>query len=295
MPWERLLGAALVALAFAGGCGDGAAERADASADLALLDAAPADSGVDGGEHDAGPEDGGTVANDAGAMVPARVLFVGNSYTFYNDLPALYAQATGRMPPPTVDDVTAGGRRLVQHAGDAGLAERLAEGWDVVVLQEQSQIPGFPDGNPDRDAGRQAAVDLAAAAGEARVVLYLTWGRQRGDERNPDLFPDFEAMQTRLDAGYAAMRDAIAAAGGDVTIAPVGPAFREVRARDEALFDRLYASDGSHPSPLGSELAALVFARTLDGTNLEASPRPEGVSPEDWALLVAAATAATSN
>ncbi|MEO0323862.1 MAG: hypothetical protein AAF447_12955 [Myxococcota bacterium] len=294
---SRRFALALFFFASALACGEGEAELADASVDLATVDASRP--GSDAGPSDAGDADAGDAgAGDADAgdgpsdSPPARVLFVGNSYTFYNDLPQLYATTTGRMPAPDVDDVTAGGRRLVRHAGDAALAGRLAEGWDVVVLQEQSQIPGFPAGNPDREASLSAAVDLATAAGEARIVLYLTWGRQRGDERNAALFPDFETMQTRLNEGYAAMRDAIEAAGRDVVIAPVGPAFREVRDQSEALFDRLYASDGSHPSPLGSLLAALVFARTLDGAELGTLATPDGIAPEDWAQLVAAAEAA---
>ncbi len=290
---QRFLTVLGVALGLSLACGEpGAAPLDLAPLDGGLTDAAPLDAGVeDAGDDmsapDASMEDGGTGS-------AARILFVGNSYTFYNDLPELYATTTGLAPAPEVDEVTGGGRRLVQHAADPGVAERLAEGRDAVVLQEQSQIPGFPAGNSDRDASIEAALELAGAAGDARVVLYLTWGRQRGDDRNPALFPDFEAMQDRLDEGYAAMRDAIEGAGREATIAPVGDAFRRVRARDMALFDRLYASDGSHPSPLGSQLAALVFARTLNGVDLASVPRPESVPAPDWDVLVAAATAAQS-
>lgn len=268
---------------------------------------APGDAGfaaADAGEVDAGlaPDAGSAIdagaAEDAGEMDagsapgrPARVLFVGNSYTFYNDLPERYAALVGE-PAPTVRMVTAGGRQLWQHADDEALTTRLAEGWDVVVLQEQSQIPGFPSANPDRLRSLAAARTLAERAGPARVVLFLTWGREAGDARNPDLFPDFETMQTRLDEGYAAMQDALLNDGRDVAIAPVGPAFRAVHDTDPPLFAALYTSDGSHPSALGTDLAALVFGRVLNGLRPEETTPLEGADAARWPALVAAAAAA---
>ncbi|MEM1415115.1 MAG: hypothetical protein AAGH15_09455 [Myxococcota bacterium] len=283
--------APLLALVVAG-CGEEALPALDAGpGDAGPVDLGVMDGGgdVDAGTQDAGTQDTGTGdagAEDAGTGEARRVLFVGNSYTFYNDLPELYAATAPSSP--EVASRTAGGWTLVRHAGDAELATLLAEGWDVVVLQEQSQIPGFPEGNADRAASLASAEALAAAAGAARIVLFLTWGRRDGDARNPDLFPDYATMQGRLNAGYAAMRDALEAAGHTVVIAPVGPAFGELEATDEALFRALYAGDGSHPSPLGSQLAALVFARVIGGADLEALARPDDVGEDDWAALVRA-------
>jgi hypothetical protein len=143
-------------------------------------------------------------------------------------------------------------------------------------LQEQSQIPGFPSNHPARlemvQGGRRLHA-LGQARG-ARTVLMLTWGRRNGDARNPELFPDFETMQARLNAGYSEL----AALLDDATIAPVGPAFGVVRAADQAAFEGLYSGDGSHPSRAGSYVAAAVLYRVLTGRSAaERAWAPDGL------------------
>jgi hypothetical protein len=81
-----------------------------------------------------------------------RVLFVGNSLTFENDLPELVHRLGGSRRPIFAGSFTAPGWQLEQFAGDHGLDRLLGSvAWDVVVLQEQSQIPSFPAGDRDRE------------------------------------------------------------------------------------------------------------------------------------------------
>jgi len=141
------------------------------------------------------------------------------------------------------------------------------------------------------------ASDLAALAraGDAGVVLYLTWGRERGDEMNPVLFETFEAMQDRLDAGYRAMATRLRAEGTRVRIAPVGAAFRVIHdgVRDSgadplmegSTFDALYEADGSHPSAQGAYLAASVIIATLTGVDPASLPDGAGLDAAMSAAL----------
>ncbi|MCA3014397.1 MAG: hypothetical protein INH41_18595, partial [Myxococcaceae bacterium] len=259
-----------------------------------------------GGDSEAGAVDGGAqpdagAARDAG-MEPRGLatLFVGNSYLFANDIPGMYREAlSGRVRPLRVEAVTAGGYTLARHASDLAmdgqpLATYLRTGpaadnaFDFVVLQEQSQIGGFPEDFQERVASLAAARALGARAHQrgATVVLYLTWGRARGDPANPALFSTFTEMQDRLDEGYRAMAAALRADGVRVRLAPVGGAFRLVH--DALLqggrspltpgdgFLELYDADGSHPSRRGSYLAACIFAgatTTLDGGALPDDPQ----------------------
>jgi hypothetical protein len=262
---------------------------------LAACSTPPAHPGDDAGtSRDAGAiaaTDGGTDAGAATDAGPARahdVLFVGNSYIYVNDVRGHYEAIA---PGGRVEEVTQGGYTLAQHAADArtdgtelarwlrtGTAEETS--FDVVVLQEQSQIGGFPSGAFYRDrtesiAGALELGELARARG-ARVVLYHTWGREHGD---PELsllgFGTFLGMQERLDAAYLALASLLREAGVDVAVAPVGGAFRivfddVVRAGGDPLaegsdFDALYEPDGSHPSPQGAYLAACVIAGTISG------------------------------
>lgn len=254
----------------------------DASAPMDA--AAPADTGA-GLDTGAVPD---ASEPDAGPPRPLRILFVGNSYTYFHQLPDRFSTLAG-SPAPEVRMVATGGQRLVGHAADDALTGVFGEGWDVVVLQEQSQILGFPASQPERQASIEAARTLAGRADPARIVLFVTWGRERGDARNPQLFPDFATMQDRLNEGYLAVRDALMADGRDVEIAPVGPAFRLVQGADPNRFAELYSDDGSHPSPLGSSLAALVLNRVIFGTDPSGSSPLTDVDAAAWSDIVTAA------
>ena len=246
---------------------------------------------------------GGVMAASAVAHAQddSRALFIGNSYTAYNGLSGLVQQMMTEQAstPASTSAVTPGGYRLDQHArdasgaaGDTTLRRALVTddpSWGTLVLQDQSQVGGFPVSDPTWQASRDGAVALAALgrALPARTVLYQTWGRRTGDDRNPGLFPDFSTMQGRLRVGYAAYAEAIRADGGEASVAPVGDAFARIFADDASeggdpatagtLFWRLYAGDGSHPSNLGSHLAAYTLFATMTGKD----PRGTTVAPRD--------------
>lgn len=281
------------------------AARLDASAavvDAASDDAPSLDAGptVDAPELDAMGRDAGAAR---GSLVSGvhDVLFVGNSYVFTGDVPGRCRALLGGAP-SRIESVVAGGYRLTQHATDAqtdgtALATWLRTGtveeraFDVVVLQEQSQIGGFPEGQVDRVASLEGASTLAslATANGASILLYVTWGREHGDEMNPGLFPDFSTMQDRLDAGYRAMAARLRGEGARVRLAPVGAAFRLVHddlvaagADPEAegsTFDALYSPDGSHPSGDGAYLIALVIQASITGADPRAMPDALDLDP----------------
>jgi hypothetical protein len=177
-----------------------------------------------------------------------RILFIGNSYTYVNDLPrTLQAMAAaGGSHSVEVGSVLVGGASLRRHWNDRDAVELVRRaGWDYVVLQEQSLLPLE---NPDEliAYGKRFGTEIRAA--QATPVLYLTWARKGRPS----------SAQDSLDRAYLRLAGEIGA-----TIVPVGPAWREFQ-RLEPTSD-LYAEDGSHPSPLGSFVAASVFYRTLFG------------------------------
>lgn len=88
------------------------------------------------------------------AALAGDTVILGNSYVFYNDLPAALDTAlTEGGHTGQVSSLTAGGLRLPEHlarinGADTGWAQAFdGDSWDVVVLQDQSQVPGFPDSN----------------------------------------------------------------------------------------------------------------------------------------------------
>ncbi len=189
---------------------------------------------------------------------PVRVLFIGNSYTYYNNMPELVAQLSGGLIETRM--VARGGASL-QQSWDIGLAPAaIREGkWDWVVIQEQSLLGGMRvDGteqinDPDFFYDNVRMYDAEIRKAKAKTMLYLTWARRAAPEQ-----------QAYLTHAYAAIAQELG-----LTVAPVGIAWQKAREKDPSLI--LHAADGSHPSPLGSYLAACVFVRTILGSQAPAS------------------------
>ena len=201
-----------------------------------------------------------TLADRVKKAKTLRVLFVGNSYSF--KIPKVFesiAKAEGKSI--TVEQVTKGGWTLKKHANAKETLDKIAQGkWDVVVLQEQSQLPALPE--PQRSKMMYPAAKKLADAirsADAVPVFFLTWGRKDGDKKNAVAFPNdsYAAMQKRLIAGY---KNAATHAGG-AHIIPVGEVWSVLRQmkKDEGL----YSGDGSHPAKRGNYLGACVFYNAL--------------------------------
>ena len=79
-------------------------------------------------------------------QIEKKVLFIGNSYTYVNNLPDLINQiAIDKGNQLIYETHTPGGATLAQHAANSNVQYLLGTTeWDHVVLQEQSQRPSFP-------------------------------------------------------------------------------------------------------------------------------------------------------
>ena len=182
-----------------------------------------------------------------------RILFLGNSFTYFHDLPdmvagILQAEVKGNL---------CGGAYLHQHIDPSdelcAITSKLLtdEKWDYVVLQDQSQGPiTHPEG-----FSRAVAVlsDMIRAAG-GKPVLYETWAYEEGSDTLASTGMTFSEMQQRLSDGY---RDA--AEANQTLLAPVGQVFAEARKMAQ-LYD---AGDHYHPSLAGSRLAAETIAAVI--------------------------------
>lgn len=189
---------------------------------------------------------------------PVSILFVGNSYTAFHELPVL-VRALGRAqkPPRAVEvvAVTPGGATLQQHwlATGADTPRTLLQDrrFDFVVLQEQSRRP-----IDDPARLHEFAAKFAALAHERKTtpVWYATWARAA----TPD-------DQTKLTVEYLrAWQD-----GGGL-LAPVGEAWRTLLAEAKPL--PLHEADGSHPNVAGSYVAACVLFATMCGGDVTKFP-----------------------
>lgn len=194
---------------------------------------------------------GSTVsAGKTGTTGNLRVLFIGNSFTYMNDLPRLTAQlAASANPSRTLETefVGEGGADLQRHWEVGRALEAIRKGkWDYVILQTRGSM------SPESDYARLFDTEIKKAG--ARTLFFLTWARRDAPQ---DLLP---------------LARAFASVAGELKaqIAPVGIAW--LHALQENPKFVLHYDDGSHPGPAGSYLAACVFYAFLYSSS------PEGLS-----------------
>ena len=204
---------------------------------------------------------------------PTRVLFIGNSYTYFNNMPEVFATlARAARLPVEIHMLAHGGWRLKDHWDKGEARQALHETrWDYVVLQEQSTLgmPLFLDGEP-RAGGdpmfRPYAEKFAGEIHGARAIpiLFVTWARQASPQEQPILNYFYFTAAKHTSS----------------VVAPVGLAWERVRREQPHV--QLFSPDGSHPSPEGSYLAACTLFATIFHRNPEDLParaQGTGVDP----------------
>ena len=215
---------------------------------------------------------------------PQDILLMGNSYTSANNLDNLVDGVMGAASVQTnVSSLTGGGLKLSQHASNVASSGHQwnttlkGTSWDWVVLQDQSQVPGFPRTEQMWIDSKDGAIELnqAIERNGGETVLLMTWGRRDGDSTNSWIYPNYSSMQDELANGYLDYRDNMSSASRQVWVAPAGLAFQHIHDNIIAdggtptdsgtLFHDLYSSDGSHPSLSGSYLAACVLYASITG------------------------------
>ena len=193
-----------------------------------------------------------------------NVLFIGNSYTNYNNLPSLTSQFANSLGDNmTVDSNTPGGSTFNAHTNNPTTTNLIAQGtWDYVVLQEQSQLPSFSLGQVQAECFPYAAElnqQIVEANPCTETIFYMTWGRENGDASNCEVWPPvctYEGMDDLLTERYGMMAD-----DNDALVSPVGAVWRYIRTNHPEI--DLYAGDGSHPSQEGSYTAAVSHYTTI--------------------------------
>jgi hypothetical protein len=173
-----------------------------------------------------------------------KALFIGNSYTFCNNLPGTvkYFASTAGME-LEVEMVARGGETLEGHwySPDSRDLMTRAE-WDFVILQEQSTRPV-----EDPERMLRAAERIHQIVSAQNTILYLTWARKHIPEMQEQLTSSYERVANKIQG----------------RVAPVGPAWQSLRADHGEV--PLYVADNSHPSPLGTYLAGAVIYSTMFG------------------------------
>lgn len=192
-------------------------------------------------------------ANDA--PIPIRVLFVGNSQIYYNDLPKIFEtlaeSAPKDRPRIKADRAVFGGASLESHwnkgdGKDTARGKIAAEKWDYVIIQEIYYAKPEPFNKYAR-----MFHDLIQQHG-GKTVLYCTAGINKD-------YPQ----------GFEALHDMHIALGKElkVPVAAAGKAWRTYwgdNPTEEARLD-LYHADKAHPGRRGSYLSACTLYALITG------------------------------
>lgn len=215
-----------------------------------------------------------------------KVLFIGNSYTQYNELNGIFRNIAVKAGYKlTSQRVTKGGEYLINHArsdSDTGAQiDALLETnkYDFVIIQEQSTCPVL---NPGKFYdGVRAMVEKVRANG-AEPILYCTWGRKTGSADLTANNLTNESMTWKLAAAYTAIAEEL-----DIDVAYVGLAFYDVYTNNKSKVN-LYDNDLTHPSYAGSYLAAMtIFAKVFGGDPTAVAYK--GTLSDDVSLILRAA------
>ena len=178
-----------------------------------------------------------------------RVLFIGNSYIYYNNLPQMVSLLSDSLNTKLIcKKSTYGGSTLGDHWNSRkGLRTREIlekEKFDIVIIQDNSMWP-LEHADSVSMFGKLFC-DLIKSK-KATPYIYNTWSREATPKTQPAINKVYETLALETQS----------------VLVPVGSIWAEAKIQKPAT--QLYFTDGSHPSPLGTFLIALCFVKKITG------------------------------
>lgn len=191
-----------------------------------------------------------------------NVLLIGNSYTYYNDMPKLLqALCDENGKQVRVYSVTKGGRKLWENLNPEDettvelhtLLSRVS--MDVCFLQEHSILP-ITKYEQFRQGVKGLCRELSPFV--SRFVLYETWGRKEGNAFLAQSGLTNQTMTEQLIGAYARLAEELS-----LEVSHAGTHFYRVHSSHAEL--ALYDPDLTHPGYFGSCLVAMTHYHALFG------------------------------
>lgn len=200
-------------------------------------------------------------AADTPEAMPGRILFVGNSYLYYNDSLHNHVRRMAIAAEPAsakslqYKSATIGGAPLAHH----NIQHLLTPGslgtkrpFELVILQGASTDPLS---ERRRAAFREKVIEFDAEIKKhgAKTALYMTHAHVSPSKfASPDMIRKVESLYVSVGKEVGAL------------VIPVGLAFEEAyRQRPDVKLHKDY--DGSHPDLIGTYLAACVVYASVYG------------------------------
>lgn len=183
-----------------------------------------------------------------------KVLFIGNSHTFFNDMPLTFARlweaGTGEHISPVL--LCHPGMGFDYHVKEyfESRFNLLYGGFDYCIMQQKAHP--FAGTREDLAAGIRLAE--LAKAGNVKPVFALTWAEKAYPEHQEQM----NAFHKELCRETGAL------------LSPVGRVWQDLLRQDPAF--PLYWQDGEHASVYGDYLIACTHYRLLSGKSAEGLP-----------------------
>lgn len=222
-----------------------------------------------------------------------RMLFIGNSYTYYHTYPAIFKEIAWHEGHYADCNIfISGGYTMKAHLANPHSMEQVDKGgYDYVMLQDQSILPTLNGTADDAGSAMQMTkmiIRVRESSPAAKVLLEITWGRKFGNnnfgkyekyiEKYPHFYSSYDAMQQRLIDVITAE-----ATHNDAMVTPVGYAWQIVMHERPEI--NLYHKDNHHQSYAGSYLAAAVAYLTVYKQPFGSAPANCKLNPEIAAYL----------
>ena len=196
-----------------------------------------------------------------------RILFVGNSLTYYNDVPAMVGEIYSSIDQNLIietDMLVEGGYSIEQHLNNSTLKQVLAEStYSVVILQD---FGGWPLCSTNIDACSSSTNPLSNAVElvklfDARPIWYSTYHNHPAFQR--ELSDEVRRIAVQL----------------DVEVADVGAALQAFISTNDSTEVFL---PNNHPNTLGSWIAAATIVRSLIGKDIPGSIELDTMCRKIW-------------
>ena len=204
--------------------------------------------------------------------LPQRILFIGNSITYYNggvDLHTMnLANSIDSILAIECESVVGGGWTLQQHFNSPITIQLIENGnWDLVILQEMTSRPV---NDPELFYEYATLLDSVITHAGAQTAFFFSWPFESV----------FDEMIEQQSAAYNYIGNEL-----DAPVIPVARAWQFSLQQNPEL--ELFMADGNHPNVHGTYLACCTFVAFLwDETPVGASYVNSSTITEDEALFL---------
>jgi hypothetical protein len=189
-----------------------------------------------------------------------NILFIGNSYTFYHNMPAMTKEMALSVGDTMIySQYTLPGAYLWQHVNSYFVQQLIDKGnWTHVTIQGQSRETALDQEHFDTKVYPRAITlvkRIRNSNPNSKPLFYMTWGYENGYAPLCNDLPhmcDFESMNDKIEERYLYL-----ASSTQSSVSPCGKVWKALRSKYPNI--DLFDDDGNHPSRLGSYVAACCF------------------------------------